>query len=206
MTRWRHNRINFILVCAAAVFFACIFSADMLWAAEEAWLSGDALQKALAHKIGITWSNIPLRTALAGLAKSQKIAVLLDRRVDPNQKIELSLDDVPVAETFQRIASRIDTGTAMLGPIAYFGPAATAQRLATVAALRKDDAAKLPAAVRARWMQPKPLKWDDLATPRDLLAALAKENGLTMDGLERIPHDLWARPICRRFRWPIGCR
>ena len=35
------------------------------------------------------------------------------------------------------------------------------------------------------------MAWDELAEPRTLLAALARENGLEIEGLDRVPHDLW---------------
>ncbi|HEY2761845.1 MAG TPA: STN domain-containing protein [Pirellulales bacterium] len=160
--------------------------------ADTPWVTGEALGRALTRKIDLAWSNIPLRGALVELAKSQKIAVILDRRVDPGEKIELSLDAVPLAEAIQRIASREQIGSTLLGSIAYFGPVATAERLKTIAALRKNDVEALPSATRATWRRSAPMKWDDLARPRELLAALAQENGLKIEGLDQIPHDLWA--------------
>ena len=91
------------------------------------------------------------------------MAVVLDRRVDPDQKIELAFSDVPLAEAFQRIASRLDVGTAMVGPVAYFGPKSTARRVATVAALANEAVLRLPSPARARWLQARAWKWEDLA-------------------------------------------
>lgn len=185
-------RSKIFAACSIAIAVSIIFRGNLLSAAEGPWLTGELLKKGLNHKIDLAWSNIPLREALAGFEKSQKIAVLLDRRVDPGQKIELSFENVPVTEAIPRIASRAEIGSTILGPVAYFGPATTAERLATVAALRKEDIEKLPVATRQRWSHLKNWKWDDLATPRDLLASLAKDNGLRIEGLDRIPHDLWA--------------
>jgi hypothetical protein len=36
------------------------------------------------------------------------------------------------------------------------------------------------------------MRWEDLSTPRDLLAALAADSHLEIQGADRIPHDLWA--------------
>jgi hypothetical protein len=169
-----------------------IFAEGWAHAAENVWLSGEALQQALTRKVGITWSNIPVRRALESLSKTQNLAVMLDRRVDPDQKIELVFDDVPLAEALERIASRLHVGVTLLGPVAYFGPKQTAQRLRTVAALRNEEAEHLPSAMRSRWLQARPWKWDMLSAPRDLLAELGRENGLQIDGLHQIPADLWA--------------
>ena len=140
----------------------------------------------------VVWSNIPVRKAIEGLCESQKVAFLLDRRIDPDRKIELSLDNVTLAEGLQQIASRLGVGTTMLGPVAYFGPAETAARLRTVAALRRQDANKLPPNARTIWTQSRPWKWDDLSAPRDLLTALAAENKLQVEDMDSVPADLWA--------------
>ncbi len=160
-------------------------------AAEGNWLSGEAWQDALTKKVGIAWSNIPVRRALESLSNSQRVAMILDRRVDPDQKIQLALDNVSLQEALQRIALRLDIGFTLVGPVVYFGPKQTAERLRTLATLRNDDVRHLPQKTRAVWLQSKPWKWDKLAAPRDLVSSLASENGLQMAGLEQIPADLW---------------
>ncbi|HZZ27839.1 MAG TPA: hypothetical protein VFE46_07500 [Pirellulales bacterium] len=161
-------------------------------AAENNWLTDGSLHQALAQRVGIAWSNLPIRKALESLSKTQKIAIVLDRRVDPNQKIELAFEDVPLLEALGRIASRLQMGVTMLGPVAYFGPISTVLRLRTLAALRSDEASRLSPTERLRWTQAKPWKWPALSAPHDLLAALGNENGVQINGLDRIPADLWA--------------
>jgi hypothetical protein len=160
--------------------------------AAESWFSGDAFNESLRQKVGITWSNIPVRHALESFSKSQRLAVILDRRVDPDQKIELALTDVPLQETLEQIASRLQIGVTCLGPVIYFGPKQTVDRLRTVVALRNEEVGRLPSTVRSVWTQTKPWKWEMLSTPRDLVSGLAQENGLKIEGLEQIPADLWA--------------
>jgi hypothetical protein len=168
------------------------FDTRPAWAADTVWLAGEPLRQALGQNVGITWANLPARKALESLSKTQRVAVMLDRRVDPDKKIELVVGDVPLAEALERIASRLQIGVTMMGPVAYFGPKPTALRLRTVAALRDDEAEHLPAAIRSHWTQAKPWKWDMLAAPRDLLTDLGRENGVKIEGLEQIPADLWS--------------
>jgi hypothetical protein len=56
----------------------------------------------------------------------------------------------------------------------------------------EQDIRRLPTAARRKFHQPKSLAWDDLATPRDLLSQLARDNGMELAGLDLVPHDLWA--------------
>lgn len=164
------------------------------------WLTGERLRQQLDEKVSITWSNrsgIPLRQALNHLGQSQQVAVLLDRRVDPDQKIELVSDDATLDATLKLIAARLHIGSArvgvsQVGSVIYFGPEATARRVRTLAALRFAEARRLPPEARNRFSRLIAWHWDDLSTPRDLFAALASECHIEIQGTEQIPHDLWA--------------
>src|SRR5689334_10703175 len=123
-----------LAVCASALLSQSAHANDV-------WLTGDQFRQALGQTAGATWRNIPLRRALESFSQAQKIAILLDRRVDPEQNLELTVENAPLAEVFQRVASRMETGTSTLGPVVYFGPPAAASRLRTVAAIAKEKAA-----------------------------------------------------------------
>ncbi len=168
-----------------------VLAAGMAPAAEN-WLTGEALQQALTQTAAVTWGNISARSAVESFAKAQRVAVMLDRRIDPDQKIELAFQDVPLQEALARIASRLRMGVTMLGPVAYFGPKATVERLRTVVALRSDEATHLPLATRLHWTQAKAWKWEKLSAPRELIADLGQENQVQIEGLEKISTDLWA--------------
>jgi hypothetical protein len=182
-----------------AVIAALTFTAALVdfAAAEEpaAWLTGDKLRAQLEQKVGIHWGGTKGRTfrqAIGRLASSQRVAIVLDRRVDPDQKIELSLDDVTLDAALKLIAAHKELGVAQVGSAIYLGPKRTADILRTLATLRKDEMLRLPSSVRSRLLQLRPMRWDDLATPRDLLAALAADSHMEIRGADRIPHDLWA--------------
>ncbi len=184
------------LVCALVVAVAAAATQRLAAADEEpiTWLTGDKLRAQLERKIGVDWGGtkgIALRQGLARLARSQHVAVLLDRRIDPDQKIELSLDDVSFEAALKLIAGKKQAGVAQVGSVIYLGPKSTADKLRTLAALRKEEALRLPSAARSRILQLRPMHWDDLAAPRELLTTLAAEAHIKIDGAERIPHDLW---------------
>jgi hypothetical protein len=188
-----HHPINRKCWIIVGVLACCSIVGNSAAAATEgSWLTGAPLRVALAQKFGVSWVNIPLRQALTELSKSQRLAVMLDRGVDPDQKVQIVVENVPLSQALNQIAARVKIGSTMLGPVAYFGPRATTWRLQTIVAQRKDDVSKLPAAARAIWARSQAWKWADLSTPRDLLTALAAQNNLRIEGLEKIPHDLWA--------------
>ncbi len=157
------------------------------------WLTGPGLKKRLALPVDpIVWSGHPLRHALARFGQSNRVAVLLDRRVDPGQKLRLAINDVSVRAALQEIASDRRLGVSLLGSVIYVGPPPVAARLRTLGALRTEEVRQLPAAVGRKFLASKRISWDDLATPRELLEDLARQNRFTITDLELVPHDLWA--------------
>jgi len=174
-----------------------VMGARPAWADHPSqWLYGTALQKRLREPIGPTGSSKsgwPLREKLAGLARANQVAILLDRRVDPGQKLAQSIDgDQPLRDAFFQIAQDRALGVCLLGPVMYFGPMRPVSRMRTVAEMRREEVAKLSPAARSRFSDRRPVKWDDLATPRELLQQAADSSGVKIAGVDRVPHDLWA--------------
>jgi len=158
---------------------------------ETDWLTGPRLREQLATPVTVSWSNIPLGTALRRLAATQHVAILLDRRIDSDRGIDIALTRVPLAEGLGQVAERLNLAYSQLGPIAYLGPPEFARPLRSVAALRTDDAKRLPREKSRKFLATKALAWQDLAEPRAIIEALAAEVGAKLNGGERIPHDLW---------------
>ncbi len=160
--------------------------------ARVAWATGAALAERLNDPIGVTLRGGPLREGLYQLGRTQEVAVLLDRRIDPGQELDVVLSQVPLGQAFRRIAEAGNMGVAQLGPLFYFGPEPAAARLRTLAAMKRDELQRLPRDVALRLAQSRRWRWDDLATPRELLGTLAKEGRFALEGMEQVPHDLWA--------------
>lgn len=179
-----------VAIALAASTLLGVRTTDALGATD--WFTGTRLEKRLAQPLGISWSGNPLREALDGLSRAQQVAVLIDRRVDPGQKLDLQFDDLPLREVLEGIARDRKLGVSLMGPVAYFGPRRASLRLRTIAALRTEEIRRLGTAVQRKYLLPKPIAWDDFATPRDLLEQLARQNRLGVRGADRVPHDLWA--------------
>ncbi len=140
----------------------------------------------------VTWGGVPLRDSMRRFADSQSLFVIVDRRVDPGHKLELSAAQVPAREIVLAAAKQAGAEVSFVGPLAYLGPDSSCRRLATTAALRTQEAQRLPTELRKALLARGAWTWDDYATPRDLVEASAKEADLTVAALELIPHDLWA--------------
>ncbi len=156
------------------------------------WATGPALAQRLTTLVGVTLAGSPLRDGLYRFGRSQGVAVLLDRRIDPGQELGVTLSQVPLEQALRTIAEAGNMGVTQLGPVFYFGPVSATIRLRTLAAMKREELQELPRAVAMRLVQSRGWRWDDLATPRDLLIALAQEGQFELEGLEGVPHDLWA--------------
>ncbi len=178
--------------------------------AESVWLTGTGLRKQLEQPVSFTWSGTPLRKALENLSRVRRVAVYIDRRVDPGQRLQLVCDDRPLKEAFGLVAQQTHLGVCLFGPVVYFGPADYTARMRTLGELRWEDVRKLPGAVGRKFASAKPLEWDDFAQPRELIEQLGREAGIEISGVDRIPHDLWAGadlpplPLVDRFTLLLG--
>ncbi len=156
------------------------------------WRLAADFERALDQPVRISWAGVPLREATRALARSQHVALLVDRRVDPQTPLDLRVEDRPLRDVLARIAENLQLGVAYVGGVIYLGPAETAARLPTVAALRKDEAAELTRRARQIWLAKHALQWNDFATPRELIEQITAAMDCSVSGLHQVPHDLWA--------------
>jgi hypothetical protein len=178
--RWRLRAIAFTFFSA----WLCLLFLNTA-VAQEPRKAG----KAGGIRVTLDWGDVPLRDRLTEFGKKYGVSVFLDRRVDPDQKIELSARDLPVEGVLALAAEKLKLGTCTIGKAHYIGPKGMADVLPTLVALRKRELAQSPA--RAAWNKAKELKWKEASSPRELAAALAEEAGATLENPEQIPHDLW---------------
>jgi hypothetical protein len=177
--------------CLAAILAATTRAQDVIRWHNAVTVAG-RLEMPLST--GVSWSGQALRDGLRSFSRSDgvRIAILLDRRADPSQPMELRIADGTLGEALDRIADFAKLGWCQIGPVIYFGPPTTAHKLRTVVEIRKEELPKAPSSLASKLRRVKAWRWDDLATPRELIEELAHEGELKLEGLERIPHDLWA--------------
>ena len=99
-------------------------------AESDAWATGAAIGQQLAVPVSISWTNLPLARALKSLGTAQHMAVVLDRRVDPERPITLAIDQEPLREALEKIARHLALGYCQFGPVALLWPSDDGQTAA----------------------------------------------------------------------------
>jgi hypothetical protein len=156
--------------------------------------TGPALQRALGLGVSAAWRNGEFRQALQRLCSQQKVAWVLDRRLDPNRPLTAEFNSEPLEGVLEQLAGLQAGSTTIVADAVYLGPSASAGRLRTLIALREQELQSSVGASLARRNELQKRRaetWADLETPHELLERLAKAHHLTVSGLELIPHDLW---------------
>jgi hypothetical protein len=144
------------------------------------------------RQASVHWQHVPLHNAITRLKTVFGETVFVDRRVDPGRRVTLDVDAAAVDDVMRTLADVLSLGVSRLGELRYLGPLQSAEQLRTIAAVRGEEIARLPAIERTALERKQRMSWRRLAEPRTLAVSLAQQRGWRIVRAERIPHDLWA--------------
>jgi hypothetical protein len=186
----------------AAAFCWFVLACGLAIAQEPVkWKSGPELRKQLDQRVTIPWQQRGLRDGLSLVSQSLGVSIFLDRRIDPGQLLTLTVRDEPVELLINQAAQAAHCETAMLGAVTYVGPPAIASKLATLAAARRQDAAKLVGDAKVRLLRSEAWQWEELSDPRSLVTDLARRANISVVNPDAIPHDLWPAASLPAMPW-----
>ncbi len=168
---------------------------------QTVWLEGRALDRQLLQPIQAQWQGQPLRRAMQGLSRRTKVAAFLDRRIDPDAVLNLTIDADTTIQGWQHIAGDRDAAVVVYGPLLYLAPLEIADRILAVLSARQQELERLPVARRRALQRSSASGWQDLATPRELVSEMAREANLRVENLDAIPHDLWVSVSLPPMTW-----
>ena len=161
------------------------------WASEIQQLKASE-NASLKRRVSITLTGQELSTALTRLAAVGDLTLWLDRRVDPTITTSIELRDLTIDDAFQKIAALHTLGYLRHGQIACVGPDATVRAIETLIREQARRASKVPAGRRKRWLTRQSVTWPRLTQPRTLVEEWLQSAGVTVEGIQQIPHDLWS--------------
>ncbi|MHC2066781.1 STN domain-containing protein [Bremerella sp. T1] len=182
--------LNLLLGVLTAAFSQ--LNSPLLAQAPTDWRTEADLDKQLESTFDLTWEDVPLREGLMRLGKTQRVAIFLDRRINPDRPISMTFTNERLELALQRIAAELRLGMSRVGDVIYFGPEETARRLPTVAQLQSQFAKSSGIPEALKFLDQKKYSWPKLATPHEILMSVAEDHGMTWNNLDEvIKHDLW---------------
>ncbi|MCR9197216.1 MAG: hypothetical protein NXI04_01095 [Planctomycetaceae bacterium] len=161
-----------------------------------AYLSGVKLLDALQQRRGITFDGSPLRKVVSELQRSCRVPIVIDRRIDPDQRVTIRTDYVTCRTTLVTLAGEVGARASFGHGYVYIGPPASAVLLQTRVALLEERVRQL-----RKEMDPELYRglttrfdgsWGRLSAPRTLLQERAGQLGLLVSEPDKVPHDLWS--------------
>ncbi|MEW4529584.1 hypothetical protein [Maioricimonas sp. JC845] len=159
------------------------------------YLTGSRFERELKRPLVATRADVGIREWLRRLSDDRQVAIALDRRIDPGRSIDVDFREVRLEDALDQVAASVEGAGAIVGDTVVIGPTVSLGRMRTWIALRHgevldrgDDLGRLSFELTRH----RELRWERLTRPVDLITQLAKETGLEVAGLDRIPHDLWA--------------
>lgn len=171
-------------------------------------LVGSDFAAALERPLTTSWENVELRTILRRLAESQRIAVILDGRLDPTVTVNLAVTDRPLVEVVDQLAARVDGGVGRTASVLYVGPVASSRWLRTAIEQQETGLARselrIDEARRFELLARHTFAWPELTTPGEQLDALAAHYGLEVRERDAVPHDLRPAMNCPMVTAPEG--
>ncbi len=182
--------LNLLLGVLTAAFSQ--LDSPLLAQAPTDWRTEADLDKQLESTFDLTWEDVPLREGLMRLGKTQRVAIFLDRRINPDRPISMTFTNERLELALQRIAAELRLGMSRVGDVIYFGPEETARRLPTVAQLQSQFAKSSGIPEALKLLDQKKYSWPKLTTPHEILISVAEDHGMTWNNLDEvIKHDLW---------------
>lgn len=162
---------------------------------EVAWLTGAALDRALQQPVSLAREQVELRELVETFGASQRAACLLDRRIDPTQRVTLTATSLPVRQVLEGLARQVDAASGRLGATVLIGRRDQLDRLLTTAAALQAElrtSRDVSANRRLQLLSARTLGWQPLDRPSDVLQSIGRSWSIDVLNPERVPHDLWA--------------
>lgn len=158
------------------------------------FLTGSEFQQQINRPLLVNRDLTPLREFLERLSEERRVAIVIDRRIDPDQLVAVDLQS-PYFDTGIEELVRPFGGMTLIANSVFVTLPDTAKTLQTRVilaeqaleeVLKKDLGRKLDLSRR------KSISWNFAASPRDILTNIATGYRITIENPDAIPYDQWA--------------
>ena len=156
------------------------------------WHTGKQLDRFNELALSAWWTEAEFGDRLRSFSQTQKIAIFLDRRIDPSIVTNLSMSDVTKEQFLWTAATQFNVGVCRIEDFYYFGPPDSVATFPEVCKRLQATSTRQRRNTKVNWTDRQPLTTADTVEPKKLLLKLAKENQFAIKNIDSIPHDIWA--------------
>ncbi|MBT3889011.1 MAG: hypothetical protein HN617_02140 [Planctomycetaceae bacterium] len=158
--------------------------------AQQTVLANARFEQQLEVLISTRW-DLPLKDVLNSISETQRVAIFLDRRINPAQQIQLAIQGKTMSTALQQIANQANAQISHVRNVIYVGPKKTTHLLATVAAIHAEQHRRNQAENTRVFTIGKSTQWNRLSQPQSIVTAIAETVNARITNIETIPFDLW---------------
>lgn len=144
----------------------------------------------VSRRITANWQGQELGVVLERISLTSGSFVWIDRRTDPQQLVNAQFTSATLPQVFDQLAKSNSLRWSAWEGIVYVG-SRSADEVATLLAIGRDKASRLPPETRERWLRVESTTWSRLSDPREILTSWLKTSDIRLSGLELLSHDLW---------------
>ena len=203
MIKWgsKSQNIGYLAWLVSIIIIACFACPSITFAQGDSpvlvetqkakYLTGQKLDRRKLQPLSLWWKDAGLRDRLKAFSETQNIAIMLDRRVDPNTIVNLGIENRTVEQIFLRISAPANIGVCRIEDCYYFGPVDTTIALPIAMDTLFRQAKKVARRSKVKWTVKRPVRTGPIVATKSLIEAVATKHGFTVNGLEELPHDLW---------------
>ena len=160
-----------------------------------AFQTGPRFQTEIDRPLSASWANVELRDLLRKIGDDRRVAILLDRRVDPTVQLPLNLTNSSLRDGVRDLARLIGADISIAEPVLFVGPPSATRRLRTLIELRSSELkapeSSIPEKRQVELAARHTVTWQDLDSPVEIVQCIADRYRLTIRNLDLLPHDLW---------------
>lgn len=155
------------------------------------WLSGKSLARAKQLAISVRWREVPLRDRLIRLSQQQGIPVVVDRRIDPGQTLDLDIQQKTWDQVLWGVSEKLDLEVCQLDQFYYLAPAGSSLPIRVAYDRNKEQLRRNRKRLSVPWLTVTEFEINEFEQPRELVVKLAEQYEVSLEGLEKIPLDVW---------------
>lgn len=182
-----------VLAIVFAVSVAGGTSAQLAAQSINDWHTGKRLDRFNRTPISASWADASLKRILNRFSQSQRVAVFLDRRVDPSPTMNITAKNLGAEALLWKIADSQELGMCRVADFYYLGPPETAASLPTLWQQMKAESGRKRKSFEVNWERKSALTTKSVVVVKELLDQLASKHRFEIENPEAVAHDVWGQ-------------